>query len=69
MLIKYGSVNVWRHFTELFDYFPVVAVIDNNVITMHGGLSPSVKTIDDMKKIIRAREIPDRGEVPYKITF
>ena len=25
---KYGSGNVWKHFTDLFDYLPLTAVID-----------------------------------------
>ncbi|KAE9549951.1 hypothetical protein FO519_006830 [Halicephalobus sp. NKZ332] len=63
VMVKYGNPNVWRYFTDLFDYFPVVAVIDNYVVTMHGGLSPSLTTIDDMRKISRVREIPDRGDL------
>jgi diadenosine tetraphosphatase ApaH/serine/threonine PP2A family protein phosphatase len=28
---KYGSANVWKYFTDLFDYFPVTAVVENAV--------------------------------------
>lgn len=30
-LRKYGNANVWRHFTDLFDYLPLTALIDNQV--------------------------------------
>ena len=30
-LRKYGSANVWKLFTDLFDYLPVTALVDNAV--------------------------------------
>jgi len=31
-LRKYGSANVWKYFTDLFDFFPLTALIDGQVI-------------------------------------
>ena len=45
-LRKYGNPNVWRAFTELFDYFPLTAVVENQIFCLHGGLSPSIDTLD-----------------------
>jgi len=28
-LRKYGNANVWRFFTDLFDFLPLTALIDN----------------------------------------
>ena len=28
---KYGSVNVWRYCTEIFDYLSLAAIIDDRV--------------------------------------
>ena len=28
-LRKYGNANVWRYFTDLFDYLPLTALIEN----------------------------------------
>ena len=47
-LRKYGSVNVWKYCTELFDYLALAAVIDNRILCIHGGLSPSINSIDDV---------------------
>ena len=33
-LRKYGSANVWTHFTDLFDFFPLTALIDEKVKTI-----------------------------------
>ena len=30
-LRKYGNANVWRYFTDLFDYLPLTALIENQV--------------------------------------
>jgi serine/threonine-protein phosphatase 2A catalytic subunit len=28
---KYGNSNVWKYFTDLFDYLPLAAIVDNRV--------------------------------------
>ena len=30
-LRKYGNSNVWKYFTDLFDYLPLTALVDNSV--------------------------------------
>lgn len=58
---KYGSATVWNHFTSLFDFLTLCVVIDNSVFCVHGGLSPSLQTADQIKVIDRFREIPHDG--------
>lgn len=36
-LRKYGNANVWKFFTDLFDYLPLTALIDNQVSDMTNG--------------------------------
>jgi serine/threonine-protein phosphatase 2A catalytic subunit len=45
-LRKYGNAHVWQYFTGLFDYLPLCAVVENNIFCLHGGLSPSIDTLD-----------------------
>ena len=47
-LRKYGSVNVWRYCTEVFDYMTLSAVIEDKIFCVHGGLSPNVANLDDV---------------------
>jgi serine/threonine-protein phosphatase 4 catalytic subunit len=60
-LRKYGSVNVWRYCTEIFDYLSLAAVIEDEVFCVHGGLSPSINTLDQIRKINRKQEVPHDG--------
>jgi serine/threonine-protein phosphatase 4 catalytic subunit len=49
-LRKYGSVNVWRYCCEVFDHLALSAIIDNKIFCVHGGLSPSINTIDQVRR-------------------
>jgi len=58
---KYGSANVWKLFTDLFDYFPLTAVVDHAIFCLHGGLSPSIDTLDHVRQLDRVQEVPHEG--------
>jgi serine/threonine-protein phosphatase 4 catalytic subunit len=60
-LRKYGSVNVWRYCTEIFDYLSLSAVIEEKLLCVHGGLSPSINTLDQIRVIDRKQEVPHEG--------
>ncbi|KAI8816797.1 Metallo-dependent phosphatase-like protein [Fimicolochytrium jonesii] len=58
---KYGNSNVWSYFTDLFDYLVLSVVIDDSIFCVHGGLSPSIHTVDQIRVLDRFREIPHEG--------
>ncbi|KAL6042122.1 Serine/threonine-protein phosphatase 2A catalytic subunit beta isoform [Balamuthia mandrillaris] len=58
---KYGNATVWQEFTNLFDYLPLAAIVENEVFCPHGGLSPYLDTLDDVNAIERFREVPHEG--------
>ncbi|KAK9817874.1 hypothetical protein WJX72_003508 [[Myrmecia] bisecta] len=60
-LRKYGSVNVWRYCTDIFDYLSLSALIDNRIFCVHGGLSPTITTVDQIRTIDRKQEVPHDG--------
>ncbi|XP_053991107.1 uncharacterized protein LOC128883128 [Hylaeus volcanicus] len=60
-LRKYGSVNVWRYCTDVFDYLSLGALVENSLFCVHGGLSPSMKSIDEIRSIDRKQEVPHEG--------
>lgn len=93
-LRKYGNANVWKYFTDLFDYLPLTALVDGQVgrlagharlvspkkkiekvsfraaesslslcflfqiFCLHGGLSPSIDTLDHIRALDRLQEVP-----------
>jgi serine/threonine-protein phosphatase 2A catalytic subunit len=61
VIFKYGHPNVWAWFTELFDYLPLGCVIDGKVFCEHGGLSPVLDALDDVRQLDRIQEIPHDG--------
>ena len=58
---KYGSPSVWKMFTDLFDYMPLTAVIQEEIFCLHGGLSPSIDTLDHILTLERVLEVPHEG--------
>ncbi|KAL1745819.1 Metallo-dependent phosphatase-like protein [Schizophyllum fasciatum] len=58
---KYGSSNVWRWCCEVFDYLALAAMVDGRVFCVHGGLSPNLRTIDQIRAIDRKQEVPHDG--------
>ena len=60
-LRKYGNASVWRYCTQCFDTFALAAIIDSQVLCVHGGLSPDVRTLDQIRAIDRQQEIPHEG--------
>ena len=56
------NIKLWRSFSDLFNWFPVSALIEERILCMHGGLSPYLVSISDIEKISRPTEIPDSGK-------
>ena len=55
------NVKLWKVFIECFSCLPVAALIDDKILCMHGGLSPDLKNLDQIRNIARPVDVPDQG--------
>ncbi|THG06836.1 hypothetical protein TEA_030018 [Camellia sinensis var. sinensis] len=55
------NVRLWKIFTDCFNCLPVAAVIDDKILCMHGGLSPDLTSMDQIKNLPRPTDVPDSG--------
>jgi len=58
---KYGNANAWKNCCRVFDLLTVAALIDGEILCVHGGLSPDIRTLDHIRLIDRNQEIPHKG--------
>ncbi|XP_064470788.1 serine/threonine-protein phosphatase PP1-gamma catalytic subunit B-like [Ornithodoros turicata] len=58
---KRYNVKMWKTFTDCFNCLPVAAIVDGKIFCMHGGLSPDLETMDQVRKITRPTDVPDQG--------
>eukprot|EP01103_Thecamoeba_quadrilineata_P014554 TRINITY_DN4367_c0_g1_i1.p1 TRINITY_DN4367_c0_g1~~TRINITY_DN4367_c0_g1_i1.p1 ORF type:complete len:1085 (+),score=376.77 TRINITY_DN4367_c0_g1_i1:53-3307(+) len=62
-LYKYDS-SIYELFMDAFDALPVAATVETphgKYLCLHAGLGPSIKTLEDIDKLDRFQEIPERG--------
>jgi len=52
-------VKLWRTFCDVFQFLPVVGLIDDKIICMHGGISPDLTSLEQIKAVKRPLEVGD----------
>ncbi|PKA46103.1 Serine/threonine-protein phosphatase PP1 [Apostasia shenzhenica] len=55
------NVRLWKVFTDCFNCLPVAALIDDKILCMHGGLSPDLSNLVQIKSLSRPSDVPDTG--------
>ncbi|XP_075521898.1 serine/threonine-protein phosphatase PP1 isozyme 2 [Primulina tabacum] len=55
------NVRLWKIFTDCFNCLPVAALIDEKILCMHGGLSPDLTSLDQIRNLSRPTDVPDSG--------
>jgi serine/threonine-protein phosphatase 2B catalytic subunit len=57
---KYDEAT-YELFLKAFDCLPLAAVVNGEFLCVHGGLSPFIRTVEDIEAIHRFRDPPQRG--------
>lgn len=57
------SVKLWRAFGDCFNCLPLAAIISKRIFCTHGGLSPELTEMDDIRVLRRPLEVPEYGLV------
>ncbi|GAA6022253.1 hypothetical protein JCM10207_008905 [Rhodosporidiobolus poonsookiae] len=55
------NIKVWKTFIDCFNCLPIAAVVASKIFCVHGGLSPSLTSMDDIRRIQRPTDVPDYG--------
>jgi len=55
------NTRLWKTFTDCFNCLPIAALIDEKIFCMHGGLSPDIQSMDQIRRILRPTDVPDQG--------
>lgn len=49
---RYDS-STWRAFNDVFDCLPVAAIVDDKIFVVHGGLSPGLNSMEQIRQLAR----------------
>ncbi len=55
------NIKLWKNFIDCFNCLPIAAVIDDTIFCCHGGLSPELIFVNQIKNIIRPTDVPEYG--------
>ena len=69
------NIKTWKTFIDVFNALPIASIVASKIFCVHGGLSPSLKSMDDIRRIQRptgelkchgvnqahAEDVPDYG--------
>ena len=65
MLLMLGkrryNIKLWKTFTDCFNCLPVAAIVDEKIFCCHGGLSPDLQSMEQIRRIMRPTDVPDQG--------
>jgi len=55
------NIKTWQTFIDTFNTLPFAAIVAEKIFCVHGGLSPSLSHMDDIRNIARPTDVPNYG--------
>ncbi|WVW83224.1 hypothetical protein I302_105242 [Kwoniella bestiolae CBS 10118] len=53
------NIKTWKTFIDVFNALPIASIVASKIFCVHGGLSPSLKSMDDIRRIQRPTDWED----------
>lgn len=47
------NIKTWKTFIDVFNTLPIASIVASKIFCVHGGLSPSLSSMDDIRRIQR----------------
>ena len=66
------NIKLWKTFTDCFNCLPIAAIIDEKIFTMHGGLSPDLNSMEQIRRVMRPTDVSPTEccpTIPIKTTI
>jgi serine/threonine-protein phosphatase PP1 catalytic subunit len=55
------TLKTWKLFVDTFNTLPIAAIVVGKIFCVHGGLSPVLNSMDEIRNIRRPTDVPDFG--------
>jgi serine/threonine-protein phosphatase PP1 catalytic subunit len=60
---RYGA-RLWQYFQDVFNCMPFTGIVANKILCMHGGLSPKLQSLDQLREVKRPVD-PSPQQTPF----
>jgi Calcineurin-like phosphoesterase len=57
------NIKLWKTFTDCFNCLPIAAIIDEKIFTMHGGLSPDLNSMEQIRRVMRPTDVSQASDI------
>merc|ERR1719383_173475 len=55
--------QIFQLFCEVFDFLPLAATVDKKLFCVHGGLDPSIHSLEQIADLRRGDDVPHEGPI------
>ncbi|CAI4038290.1 hypothetical protein SMKI_04G6320 [Saccharomyces mikatae IFO 1815] len=55
------NIKIWKTFIDTFNTLPLAAIVTGKIFCVHGGLSPVLNSMDEIRHVSRPTDVPDFG--------
>jgi serine/threonine-protein phosphatase PP1 catalytic subunit len=59
------NITTWKMFLDCSNYLPLAAVIDEEIFVVHGGLSPDLQSMEQIRRLKRPIDVRHLHVCPH----